>query len=89
MKNKWTIFDCKNEKNVVYLRGKIEGSIKFINCENVLGIEFGVAMKITYIDISNLPQLKYLNIQRTKIKEVKAPLTCMVYCKNYVKIYRD
>lgn len=88
-KNKQTIYDCKDVKGVFYVPNKSCGMVSFINCENVTGIEFDLAMKVIDIDISNITLLKYLNIHRTSIKEIhKVPAKCIVYCKSNVLINR-
>ncbi len=80
-KEKTTIIDCENVADVIYPNNKTTGAVKFINCEYVTGIEFDVALKVTNIDVSNLLNLKYLNIQRTGIKRIdNITSTCMVYC---------
>lgn len=88
VKNKKTVIDCENTSGVIYPSNKCVGAVSFINCENVTGIEFDVAMKVIDIDVSNLPLVKYINIQHTSIKELTAPETCTVYCMSNVIIYR-
>ena len=83
-----TIVDCENTNGVIYPPNKCVGVVSFINCKNIVGVEFDIATKIFELDTSNLPQLKYINIQHTKVKELCVKDRCMVYCKNDVVIKR-
>ena len=89
VKDRIEIVDCKNTKGVFYPKNNVSGKLSFINCEEVIGIEFDIAEKVFALDLSNLPNLVYLNIARTNIKWLDdTPEKCIVYCGSKVIINR-